>query len=98
MCRLSTYNAFFDVIEGTLPYIFPGTVNTGEDVYVWQFLAALGVGASPEQQQRLVMAVKDRVMETVTLAKTLPPAMSSQRLANVNLFMRSIGLDVDLLV
>ncbi|KFY27595.1 hypothetical protein V491_00833 [Pseudogymnoascus sp. VKM F-3775] len=95
---LSTYNSFFDVIEGTLPYIFPGTVNTGEDVYVWQFLAAMGVGASPEQQQRLVMAVKDRVMETVNLAKTLPPAMSSQRLANVNLFMRSIGLDVDLLV
>jgi DNA topoisomerase 2-associated protein PAT1 len=96
--RLSTYNSFFDVIEPTLPYIFPGTVNTGEDVYVWQFLAAMGVGASPEQQQRLVMAVKDRVMETVNLAKTLPPAMSSQRLANVNLFMRSIGLDVDLLV
>jgi DNA topoisomerase 2-associated protein PAT1 len=43
------------------------------------------------------MAVKDRVMETVTLAKTLPPALESQRLANVNLFMRSIGLDVDLL-
>jgi DNA topoisomerase 2-associated protein PAT1 len=92
-----TYNSFFDAIEGTLPYIFPGTVNTGEDVYVWQFLAAIGVGASPEQQQRLVMAVKDRVMETVTLAKTLPAAMSGQRLANVNLFMRSIGLDVELL-
>jgi DNA topoisomerase 2-associated protein PAT1 len=43
------------------------------------------------------MAVKDRVMETVALAKTLPPTMSSQRLANVNLFMRSIGLDVELL-
>jgi DNA topoisomerase 2-associated protein PAT1 len=43
------------------------------------------------------MAVKDRVMETVTLAKTLPPDMERQRLANVNLFMRSIGLDVDLL-
>jgi DNA topoisomerase 2-associated protein PAT1 len=95
--RLSTYNTFFDVLEPVLPYIFPGTVSTGEDVYVWQFLAAIGVGASPEQQQRLVMAVKDRVMETVALAKTLPPAMSSQRLANVNLFMRSIGLDVELL-
>ncbi|TVY75774.1 DNA topoisomerase 2-associated protein pat1 [Lachnellula suecica] len=91
------YNAFFDALEPTLPNIFPGTVNTGEDVYVWQFLAAIGIGASPEQQQRLVMAVKDRVMETVLHAKTLPPAMSSQRLANVNLFMRSIGLDVELL-
>lgn len=95
--RVSTYNGFFDILEPTLPSIFPGTVNTGEDVYVWQFLAAIGIGASPEQQQRLVMAVKDRVMETVALAKTLPPAMSSQRLANVNLFMRSIGLDVELL-
>ncbi|KAI9052828.1 hypothetical protein LZ554_003101 [Drepanopeziza brunnea f. sp. 'monogermtubi'] len=91
------YNAFFDALEPSLPSIFPGTVNTGEDIYVWQFLAAIGIGASPEQQQRLVMAVKDRVMETVNLAKTLPPAMSSQRKANVNLFMRSIGLDVELL-
>ncbi|KAK2624512.1 hypothetical protein QTJ16_006462 [Diplocarpon rosae] len=94
---VSKYNAFFDALEPTLSTIFPGTVNTGEDVYVWQFLAAIGIGASPEQQQRLVMAVKDRVMETVNLAKTLPLAMSSQRLANVNLFMRSIGLDVELL-
>lgn len=95
--RATKYNAFFDALEPTLPSIFPGTVNTGEDVYVWQFLAAIGIGAGPEQQQRLVMAVKDRVMETVTLAKTLPQAMSSQRLANVNLFMRSIGLDVEFL-
>jgi DNA topoisomerase 2-associated protein PAT1 len=94
---VNNYNKFFDVLEPTLPSIFPGTVNTGEDIYVWQFLAAIGIGASPEQQSRLVMAVKDRVMETVGLAKTLPPAMSSQRLANVNLFMRSIGLDVELL-
>jgi len=43
------------------------------------------------------MAVKDRVMETVNLANTLPPDMASQRRGNVNLFMRSIGLDVDLL-
>lgn len=91
------YNALFDRLEAVLPYIFPGTVNTGEDVYVWQFLAAIGIGASPEQQSRLVMAVKDRVLETVAMAKTLPPDMSSQRLANVNLFMRSIGLDVELL-
>lgn len=94
---MATHKTFFDALEPTLPEIFPGTVNTGEDVYVWQFLAAIGIGADQEQQQRLVIAVKDRVMETVALSKTLPPAMSSQRLANVNLFMRSIGLDVDLL-
>ena len=36
-------------------------------------------------------------METVTQSKTLPPDMSNQRLGNVNLFMRAIGLDVELL-
>ncbi|KAH8167231.1 hypothetical protein CIB48_g992 [Xylaria polymorpha] len=54
-------------------------------------------GASPDEQQRLVFAVKDRVMGTVGLAKTLPPDMAKERLDNVNLFMRSIGLDVELL-
>lgn len=97
MNRVATYNSFFNVLEPSLHNIFPGTVNSGEDVYVWQFLAAIGIGASPDQQQRLVLAVKDRVMETVTLAKTLPPSMAATRLANVNLFMRSIGLDVELL-
>merc|ERR1712093_732883 len=52
---VNKYNGFFDALEPSLPNIFPGTVNTGEDVYVWQFLAAIGIGASPEQQQRLVM-------------------------------------------
>lgn len=36
-------------------------------------------------------------METVAHSKTLPPEMSSSRLSNVNLFMRAIGLDVELL-
>ena len=40
---------------------------------------------------------RDRVMETVTYSKTLPADMASQRLGNVNLFMRAIGLDVELL-
>jgi DNA topoisomerase 2-associated protein PAT1 len=80
-----------------LPYIFPGSATSGEDVYVWQLLAAIGIGASPDQQQTLVLQVKDRVMETVTLAKTLPVELSTQRLNSVNLFMHSIGLDVGLL-
>lgn len=40
---------------------------------------------------------RDRVMETVAYSKTLPAEMASQRLGNVNLFMRAIGLDVELL-
>ncbi|KAI1172424.1 topoisomerase II-associated protein PAT1 [Nemania sp. FL0916] len=94
---VATFNNFFNTLEPTLHNIFPGTVASGEDIYVWQFLAAIGIGASPDEQQRLVFAVKDRVMGTVALAKTLPPDMAKARLDNVNLFMRSIGLDVELL-
>ena len=54
----SLYNRLFDVLEQILANVFPGSINSGEDVYVWQFLAAIGIGASPEQQQRLVIAVK----------------------------------------
>lgn len=85
------------MLEYTLPNIFPGSVTSGEDVYVWQFLAAIGIGASQEEQQRLVTSVRDRVMGTISMAKTLPAEMGKQRLDNVNLFMRSIGLDVELL-
>jgi DNA topoisomerase 2-associated protein PAT1 len=93
------YARLFDLIEPVLPSIFPAdtSVSAADDVYVWQFLAAMGVGASPEQQQRLVLGVKERVMETVGVAKTLPPDMGERRLGEVNLFMRAIGLDVELL-
>ncbi|KAI2606701.1 topoisomerase II-associated protein PAT1 [Hypoxylon sp. NC1633] len=92
-----TFHQFFNALEPTLPNIFPGTVMSGEDIYVWQFLAAIGIGASQEEHQRLVLAVKDRVMDTFNLSKTLPADMAKGRLDSVNLFMRSIGLDVELL-
>ncbi|RDA89661.1 hypothetical protein CP533_3904 [Ophiocordyceps camponoti-saundersi (nom. inval.)] len=92
-----TFEILFSKIEPSLPYIFPGNVNAGMDVYVWQLLAAMGVSATHDQQTRLVLAVKDRVLDTVALSKTLPPAMAAERLGSVNLFMRSIGLDVELL-
>lgn len=93
------YGRLFDTVEPVLPFLFPTDTNVSasEDVHVWQFLAAMGVGASPDQQQRLVLGVKDRVMETVAVSKTLPEAMSAKRLGDVNLFMRAIGLDVELL-
>lgn len=55
---VENFNQLFDIMEPILPDVFPGTINTGEDMYVWQFLAAVGIGANPEQQQRLVIAVK----------------------------------------
>ena len=55
---VNLYNRFFDVIEPMLGIIFPGSVHDGQEMYVWQFLAATGIGANPDQQQRLVVAVK----------------------------------------
>lgn len=55
---LGIYNRLFDTIEPILADIFPGAVSAGHDMYVWQFLATVGTGANPEQQQRLVLAVK----------------------------------------
>lgn len=36
-------------------------------------------------------------MENVMTSKILPQDVGAQKLANVNLFMRAIGLDVELL-
>jgi DNA topoisomerase 2-associated protein PAT1 len=91
------YNRLFDLLEPSLPYIFTQPIDAGDDVYVWQFLAAIGTQADPDQQQRLVIGVKDRVMEAVGTAKTLPDEVGRPRLDNVNLFMKAIGLDVELL-
>lgn len=52
------FNVLFDTLEPGLNDTFPGTISSGDDMFVWQFLAAVGIGASPEQQQRLVIAVK----------------------------------------
>lgn len=52
------YNRLFDVIEPVLPEIFPGSINAGQDEYVWRYLAASVVGANTDQQQRLVIGVK----------------------------------------
>ena len=93
------YSRLFDTIEPVLPFIFPTdmSVSASDDVYVWQFLAAMGVGASVDQQQRLVLGVKERVMETVAVSRGLPAEIRERRLEEVNLFMRAIGLDVELL-
>lgn len=95
----SLFSTLFDAIEPTLPVLFPMDTNiaAADDVYIWQFLAAMGVGATPEQQQRLVLGVKERVMETVGVARGLPAEMRERRLGEVNLFLRGIGLDVELL-
>lgn len=92
------------------PYLFPSTrlasvlpplghPNRPTDIIdqpVWQFLAALALHASPEQQQILVTALREKVLENVTSVNKGWVADEEERqtkLANVNLFLHALGLD-----
>ena len=94
------FGRLLDATEPALPVLFVsanGAVRDADDFHVWQFLAAMGASASPDQQARLVVGVKERVMETVRVSRALPVELQEQRLDCVNLFMKAIGLDVGLL-
>ena len=97
------FTRLFDLSEPALPYLFThastssASIHDADDFHVWRFLAAMGAASNSAQQQRLVIGVKDRVMETVNVSKALPLELRESRLSNVNLFMTAIGLDVSLL-
>jgi DNA topoisomerase 2-associated protein PAT1 len=66
------------------------------DQSVWQFLAALALCASNEQQQRLVTELREKVLENVVSATKGWVSDESERQAkldNVNLFLHALGLD-----
>jgi len=86
------------------PVILPGNnqainavhlANNADDTYVWQFLAAIAVGASMEQQHSLVTEVRDRVMEDIVMSSSnrLPAEQAAHKISNVNLFLHALGLD-----
>ncbi|KAI8138015.1 topoisomerase II-associated protein PAT1-domain-containing protein [Fennellomyces sp. T-0311] len=104
------YNALFGLLQIHYASIFPSfyylvpiqpTMSamqlslSVDDMYVWQFLAAMAVGASMEQQHILVTEVRERVMENIVLAHSnrFPAAQAQHRLSNVNLFLHALGLD-----
>ncbi|RUS25739.1 topoisomerase II-associated protein PAT1 [Jimgerdemannia flammicorona] len=73
----------------------PALAAAADDMYVWQFLAAMAVGASMEQQHVLVTEVRERVLENVVVASNhrLPEDKARHKIANVNLFLHALGLD-----
>jgi DNA topoisomerase 2-associated protein PAT1 len=50
----ATFDKFFMLMQGSWSNIFPPRGAWGDDVYVWQFLASVAVGANMEQQHVLV--------------------------------------------
>jgi DNA topoisomerase 2-associated protein PAT1 len=77
----------------------PGPGLTPADIIdqpVWQFLAALALHASTEQQQYLVTAMREKILENVTNTKTSWVVDEDERrakLANVNLFLNALGIE-----
>ncbi|KAI8813041.1 topoisomerase II-associated protein PAT1 [Cladochytrium replicatum] len=92
------YNFLFASLMGNFVGIFPdsleGKENEGttpsDEVFVWQFLAAMAVSATTVDHQRvLVTEVRDKVLETSRRND------NAKALANVNLFLNALGLGVD---
>jgi len=66
------------------------------DQPVWQFLAALALHASSDQQSILVTSLREKVLDIVTSVNKGWVADEEERqtkLANVNLFLHALGLD-----
>jgi DNA topoisomerase 2-associated protein PAT1 len=66
------------------------------DQPVWNFLSIVALHAVPEQQQVLVTALRERILENVASVSkgwVVDEEQQRQRLTNVNLFLHSLGLD-----
>ncbi|CAG8610096.1 3557_t:CDS:10 [Ambispora leptoticha] len=88
-----TYNRLFNQLQTYFLLSFPPFMSNIDDMYVWQFLAAMAVGASMEQQHILVTEVRERVLETVVQASRIPQDKATHKITNVNLFLHALGLD-----
>ncbi|KAL1914299.1 uncharacterized protein VTP21DRAFT_9037 [Calcarisporiella thermophila] len=86
------FNHLFSTIRHHLPTLFSPAYSSGsqDDLFVWQFLAAVAVGASTEQQQVLVVEIREKLLETIMHAN---PSVDAKKLANVNLFLHALGVD-----
>ncbi|CAJ0884687.1 17038_t:CDS:10, partial [Entrophospora sp. SA101] len=85
------YNRLFNLLQGHYVSLFPPFGYGIDDMYVWQFLAAMAVGASIEQQHVLVT---ERVIETISKANNrFASDKTVHKIANVNLFLNALGLD-----
>eukprot|EP00158_Paraphelidium_tribonemae_P007786 Partr_v1_DN28359_c1_g1_i3_m78368 putative protein associated with topoisomerase II homolog 1 (yeast) len=62
-----------------------------DDQYVWQYLAAMAIGASLDQQRILVSELRDKIFEVVQTG-------GADGTRRVNLFLNALGLDASQLV
>lgn len=79
----------FQSLQGKFYGLFPNPPNEKDEVYAWQFLSAIAVGASTVDHQRvLVTEVREQVIETAKRG-------DEKSQANVDLFLNALGLNID---
>ncbi|KAI8928650.1 topoisomerase II-associated protein PAT1-domain-containing protein [Entophlyctis helioformis] len=82
------YAFLFQSVQGHFASLFPTNLASGDELYVWQFLAAMAVGASGVEHQRvLVTEVRENVIHA---SRSGDP----KALDNVNLFLNALGLGI----
>ena len=109
--RQAVFDELFNTLAPTLLLLFPSiriSKNSGGIPYgkvpgtdsmdqpVWQFLAAMAVHSSMEQQQFLVTALRELVLENVSSVRhglVADEEEREKRMSNVDIFMRALGLD-----
>ncbi|KAI8619393.1 topoisomerase II-associated protein PAT1-domain-containing protein [Chytriomyces sp. MP71] len=98
------YNFLFVSLQGNFAAIFPppaeadssGVVKSHDEVYIWQFLAAMAVGATSADHQRVLLTeVRDKIFETSRRGSASDNAEDQRALMNVNLFLNALGLGID---
>nr|KAJ3418815.1 hypothetical protein HK105_007806 [Polyrhizophydium stewartii] len=88
VARGEIYTFLFQSIQGQFASLFPHSATSIDNIYVWQFLSAMAVGASGIDHQRvLVTEVREQVMHA---SKSGDP----KALDNVNLFLNALGLGI----
>ncbi|KAJ3122591.1 Protein PAT1 1 [Nowakowskiella sp. JEL0407] len=81
------YGGFAELFTNFESKFTDGVGIEDDEVYVWQFLSAVAVGAATMEQQRiLVIEMRDRIIEKSKVEKSL---------AHVNLFLSALGLGID---
>ncbi|KAI9342590.1 topoisomerase II-associated protein PAT1 [Obelidium mucronatum] len=95
------YNFLFASLQGNFAAIFPPSSDTDvrkghDEVYIWQFLAAMAVGATSADHQRILLTeVRDKIFETSRRGSSSDDPDDARALANVNLFLNALGLGID---
>ncbi|KZT43122.1 hypothetical protein SISSUDRAFT_1040559 [Sistotremastrum suecicum HHB10207 ss-3] len=76
-----------------IDYYLDPNITDVLDLPVWRFLAAFAVHASMEQQQILVVRLREKVLDNVVSASKGTEIEYRRRLDNVDLFLHALGLD-----